>query len=89
MSTSIKFNGKEIDNPIVRIVVVLFIFVFIVVIVALFGLMMPLIVLGVVALVAFLTVPLHLILRLCGRRGFYLREGSTRTWTNKGAFGRR
>jgi hypothetical protein len=80
MSTSIKFNGKEVQNPVARILIVL---------IAMFGFVMLPIIIGVIALAVVLTIPLHFILRLCGRRGFCVREGNSHTWTSTGAFARR
>jgi len=41
-------------------------------------------ILTVVAVVV-LGVIVHYILRLFGRRGFYIRDGNTHTWTTRGA----
>ena len=89
MTTSIKFNGKEVQNPAARILVAVLVIICAVVLVAVFGFVMLPIILGLIALAFVLTVPLHFILWLCGRRGFYVREGNSHTWTSSGAFQRR
>lgn len=86
MSTSIKFNGKEVQNPIIRILVVILAIVCVVILIAALGLGAVFIILGLISLTFVLTVPLHFILRLCGRRGFYVRECNSHTWTITGAF---
>lgn len=88
MSTSIKFNGKEVQNPFARVLVALLVVVVIAIVLFLLvtvGLIvLPAIMLGLVVI----TLPLHIILKLSGRRGFYIREGDTHTWTLTGAFDR-
>ena len=89
MSTSIMFNGKEVRNPITKILVAVLVIIFVIIILATLGFVMITVILGTIALAFVLTVPLHLIFRLCGRRGFYVREGNSHTWTSTGAFERR
>lgn len=89
MSTSIKFNDKEVKNPVLRIVVAGFVIICGIVLVVIFGFSLLFVTLGLLGLGFVLTVPLHFILRFCGRRGFYVREGNNYTWTTEGAFRRR
>lgn len=89
MTTSIKFNSKEVQNPVVRILVAALVIICPVVLVAVFGFVVLPIILGLIVLAFVLIVPLHFILRLCGRRGFYVRGGNSHTWTITGAFQRR
>ena len=86
MSFSIKFNDKEVQNPVARVLVAGFA---IICSIALITTLPFLILLGLIMLI-FVTVPLHFILRLCGRRGFYIQEGDdSHTWTTTGALQRR
>ncbi len=95
MSTSIQFNGKEVRNPLLRVLVVGIVVVLLVavVVVMVVGIMifMPalLIILGVAVALFILSIPVHIVLRLMGRRGFYVRKGNRFIWTNIGAFQRR
>lgn len=88
MSVSIKYKGKEIEHPLARMLAFAFVTIFLVVLIAVFGFVVLPVTLGIVALVFILTIPLHFILKLCGRRGFYVREGNSHTWTASGAFDR-
>lgn len=96
MTTSIKFNGKEVRNPILRglaitaavLVVVGFPFLLI----GIWGLSLGLIAVGVgIAIpIALLTIPLHFILRALGRRGFYTYDERTLSWeVNSKVFAKR
>jgi hypothetical protein len=88
MSLSIKLNGKEILGFLARFIALWF-FVLLVVIVAVLGAVTVPVLFGLVVAFFLLSVPLHFILRLCGRRGFYVRQDDARVWTHKGAFKRR
>ena len=90
MANSVKINGKEVQNPILRglVITIAVLFVTLIVIfipfllVGVLGLSFGIIAagIGLAILVASLTIPLHFILRLCGRRGFFTRDGNTYTW---------
>lgn len=86
--TSIKFNGREIQNPVIKVLVVVALAMCCAIAVVFGSVMIP-VILGLIVLALVLTIPLHLILRICGRRGFYVRDGNKHTWTNTGAFQRR
>ncbi len=85
MPTSIEFNGKEVRIPTAKVLAVLAI----ICVVVVFGFMMLAIIFGLIALVLFLTLPLHFVLQLCGRRGFYVCKGTSHEWTCAGALQRR
>lgn len=87
MRTSIKFMGKKIQNPNVRIIAVVIVVIFAIAII-MCGLVVIPIIIGIIALAFILTVPLHFILRCCGRRGLYVFDGNTHNWTLSGAFKR-
>jgi hypothetical protein len=65
VTTSIKFNGKEVQNSVARILVALVI-ISGGILIAVFGFVIIPIILALIALVFVLTVPLHFTLRLCG-----------------------
>lgn len=89
MAIWVKFKDKEIRNPILKILVMALIIIGCILIVPFSFVMLLPIILGLIALAFILTVPLHFILRFCGRRGFYVQEGNSHTWTSNGAFRRR
>lgn len=78
MSTSIKYNGKEVQNPLARrvIMVVLLLALLSLGVVFFFvGFALPVIFLIFLALFV-LSIPLHFILRVLGRRGFYANNSN-------------
>jgi hypothetical protein len=88
MATSIKLSSKEIQNLFAQILVaqlviatfaIVFIFLIPVGLIVLLAVMLGL---GVI------TLPVHIILKHFGRRGFYARSGDTYSWTLRGAFDR-
>ncbi len=88
MSNSIKFNGKEVENPVLRVVTVVFVIAFILV---LLFLVLPILgtLLMILAALCLFSVPLHFILRANGRRGFFSSNENEFTWTiDKRAFDR-
>ena len=85
MSTSIKFNGTEVKNPVVRIFAVPAIMGAFFLVMT-FGFVMIQMILCFIVLAFIVTVPIHFILRLCGHRGIYVHQNVRRTWANTGAF---
>jgi len=88
MRISVKYKGKEIEHPLARILALAVVVISLVVLIAVFGLVVLPVTLGIVLLAFILTIPLHFILKLCGRRGFHIQEGDDHTWTASGAFKR-
>jgi hypothetical protein len=89
MTPSIKLNGTEVQNPVARILVAMCAIAGVVALVSMLGFMIFPVILGLIMVTFIFTLPLHFILRLCGRRGFYIREGNIHSWKWKGAFNRR
>lgn len=88
MPDSVKFNGKEVQNPLLRILVVLLA---VACLVALLFLVLPILgtLLMILVVLCILSVPLHYVLRAQGRKGFFSRNGNEFTWSlNKQAFER-
>lgn len=76
----VTYNGNQIRNPVARMAAG------VLVAASLFLVIVGLALLPVVVLMGvFLSVPVHCILRLFGRRGFYVREGDRYVWTSVGA----
>ena len=77
MSSSFKINGKEFKNPIV-----VFLLMFLLVSATILPLTLVAYLLPYIITILALTVPVHFILRLCGRKGFYNRgEDGSYEWT--------
>lgn len=74
-SHSVKWNGREVQNPILRKLVVLFVVVWAIVAIPL-GILGA--ILGIVLCVVLppVTLPLDVVLKALGRRGFFRQEGS-------------
>jgi hypothetical protein len=75
MSASVTFRGKEITNPILRVLAVVFV-------VAAVLLAIPLAML-IVFIGVTVTLPLHIALFLCGFNGFIFRDGDSVEYTIK------
>ena len=74
MKTSIEFIGREVKSKALRIIIA--------------GLTLTLGIV-IIPLILPMTVLLHFILRLCGLRGFYVRDDDgVYKWTYEGAFQR-
>jgi len=71
-SASVQFRGREVQNPVLRVLIVLFL-----------AILVPVSMLWVLIIVALLIVlspvllPAHFVLRALGRKGFVRRDGDT------------
>lgn len=85
MAFRVKYKGREVCNPLARVLITIFALCYAAVAIA-FGVALVLLSLVVLPI----TLPLHLLLRLFGRRGFfYVKPGGTFTYAiGPGAFGR-
>lgn len=66
---SVKWNGKEVENPILRVLVLIWVAGSVT-----FGILCLVLVF---AIVIPLSIPVHFILKLCHRRGFVKLEGNS------------
>lgn len=85
---SIKVNGKQIENPVAQLfIVALLIVVLVGLVYFLCYVVMPVVVFAIclTLLVLVLTIPFHFMLRLCGRRGFYIKTENGYSWDSVGA----
>lgn len=72
---SVKWNGREVQNPILRKLVVLFVLLWIPV--GLAGALLGFILcIGLCVVLPPVTLPLDVVLKALGRRGFFRQEGS-------------
>jgi hypothetical protein len=78
------WNYWGIHNPVLRFLAKGFTLFVVIVLISL-GLFALTVAFGTMFFMIVLSFPFHLILRACGRRGFYVREGNTHHWKFTGA----
>lgn len=86
----VEINGKELKRTLRRILAIALFSVCALILMAIVVFVPVISIASILTAVAFvITLPLHLILWFCGRRGFFVRYGGKTSWMMRGAFDRR
>lgn len=74
--TSVTWNGREVQNPILRFIVATVAICF-----GLLGVLFALLVVALLIVLLPITIPLHFLLRACNRKGFFRNDQGKATYS--------